>query len=178
MLRRLLIPAADWVMLGLSALGGSNVGPSCTHGRGTGRGGLCRGESLLLLATARSVGLASGCSAPRNTTSNSVKIRRPPSKPPWPGILRPCWSAKPPRGSTRSRSSPASRGRRTARVIVLGNKPTVEAAVAAIKEGAADYLHEPCSAEELRAALRRIETAAPTGPRCRRGGSGRGLPRL
>ncbi len=49
-----------------------------------------------------------------------------------------------------------------ARVIVLGNQPTVEAAVAAIKEGAADYLHEPCSAEELRAALRRIETAAPT----------------
>ncbi len=43
-------------------------------------------------------------------------------------------------------------------VIVLGNKPTVEAAVAAIKEGAADYLHEPCSAEELRSALRRIET--------------------
>jgi DNA-binding NtrC family response regulator len=48
-----------------------------------------------------------------------------------------------------------------ARVIVLGNQPTVEAAVAAIKEGAADYLHEPCSAEELQAALRRIETAAP-----------------
>jgi DNA-binding NtrC family response regulator len=46
-------------------------------------------------------------------------------------------------------------------VIVLGNNPTVEAAVAAIKEGAADYLHEPCSAEELQAALRRIETAGP-----------------
>jgi len=44
-----------------------------------------------------------------------------------------------------------------ARVIVLGSNPTVEAAVAAIKEGAADYLHEPCSAEELSAALRRIE---------------------
>ncbi|MGA2258161.1 MAG: sigma-54 dependent transcriptional regulator [Thermoguttaceae bacterium] len=49
-----------------------------------------------------------------------------------------------------------------ARVIVLGNNPTVEAAVAAIREGATDYLHEPCSAEELHAALRRIETAAPT----------------
>ena len=45
-----------------------------------------------------------------------------------------------------------------ARVIVLGNHPTVEAAVAAIKEGAADYLHEPCSAVALQAALRRIQT--------------------
>ena len=49
------------------------------------------------------------------------------------------------------------------RVIVLGNNPTVEAAVAAIKEGAADYLHEPCSAEELRAALRQIETSRHAG---------------
>ena len=50
------------------------------------------------------------------------------------------------------------------RVIVLGNHPTVEAAVAAIKEGAADYLHEPCSAEELQAALRRDrnQSSAPT----------------
>src|SRR5271165_7120428 len=45
-----------------------------------------------------------------------------------------------------------------ARVIVLGSNPTVEAAVAAIKEGAADYLHEPCSAEELQAALRQTQT--------------------
>ncbi|MGO9114959.1 MAG: sigma-54-dependent transcriptional regulator [Thermoguttaceae bacterium] len=44
------------------------------------------------------------------------------------------------------------------RVIVLGNNPTIEAAVAAIKEGAADYLHEPCSADELQVALCRIET--------------------
>ena len=44
-------------------------------------------------------------------------------------------------------------------VIVLGSKPTVESAVAAIKEGAVDYLHEPCSAEELRAALQQIETS-------------------
>ena len=48
-------------------------------------------------------------------------------------------------------------------VIVLGNHPSVEAAVAAIKEGAADYLHEPCSAEELQAALRRIETVRDAG---------------
>jgi DNA-binding NtrC family response regulator len=46
-------------------------------------------------------------------------------------------------------------------VIVLGQNPTVEAAVAAIKEGAADYLHEPCSAEVLQAALRRIEIGSP-----------------
>ena len=48
-------------------------------------------------------------------------------------------------------------------VIVLGDNPTVEAAVAAVKEGAADYLHEPCSAEELRSALGRIETSGPAG---------------
>jgi DNA-binding NtrC family response regulator len=48
-------------------------------------------------------------------------------------------------------------------VIVLGNHPSVEAAVAAIKEGATDYLHEPCSAEELQAALRRIETVRDAG---------------
>ena len=48
-----------------------------------------------------------------------------------------------------------------ARVIVLGKNPTVEAAVAAIKEGAADYLHEPCSAHELQAALRKIASAGP-----------------
>ena len=35
--------------------------------------------------------------------------------------------------------------------------------MAAIKEGAADYLHEPCSAEELQAALRHIETASRAG---------------
>ena len=66
-------------------------------------------------------------------------------------------------------------------MIVLGSNPTVEAAVAAIKEGAADYLHEPCSAEELRAALRRIETAAAPADRGRDAGgagSGRGLPGL
>jgi DNA-binding NtrC family response regulator len=50
-----------------------------------------------------------------------------------------------------------------AQVIVLGRNPTVEAAVVAIKEGAADYLHEPCSAEELHAALCRIESIGPAG---------------
>ncbi|MFI5387448.1 MAG: sigma-54-dependent transcriptional regulator [Fimbriimonadales bacterium] len=50
-----------------------------------------------------------------------------------------------------------------AHVIVLGGNPTVEAAVAAIKEGAADYLHEPCSADELRSALERIESIGPAG---------------
>jgi DNA-binding NtrC family response regulator len=49
------------------------------------------------------------------------------------------------------------------RVIVLGNNPTVEAAVLAIKEGAADYLHQPCSAEALCAALRRLETVGREG---------------
>jgi len=48
-------------------------------------------------------------------------------------------------------------------LVVLGNTPSIEAAVLAIKEGAVDYLHEPCSAEELRSALGRIETIGHAG---------------
>ncbi|MCC6126074.1 MAG: sigma-54-dependent Fis family transcriptional regulator [Pirellulales bacterium] len=48
-----------------------------------------------------------------------------------------------------------------ARTIVLSAAPNVEFAVAAMKEGASDYLREPCSAEELRSALRRIESPSP-----------------
>ena len=43
----------------------------------------------------------------------------------------------------------------------MGNHPTVAAAVGALREGAIDYLHKPCSAEELQAALHRIESAGP-----------------
>ncbi|MGO8749354.1 MAG: sigma-54-dependent transcriptional regulator [Thermoguttaceae bacterium] len=46
-------------------------------------------------------------------------------------------------------------------VLVLSRKPMVEAAVAAIREGAADYLREPDSAEELRSLLDRIEGLVP-----------------
>jgi DNA-binding NtrC family response regulator len=45
-------------------------------------------------------------------------------------------------------------------VIVLASHPTVEAAVQVVKEGAADYLRAPCSAEELQAALRRVHAGA------------------
>ena len=45
-------------------------------------------------------------------------------------------------------------------MVVLSRTPTVEAAVAAMRAGAADYLREPCSAEELRAALQRAGEAA------------------
>ncbi|MCU0871422.1 MAG: sigma-54 dependent transcriptional regulator [Pirellulaceae bacterium] len=45
----------------------------------------------------------------------------------------------------------------TLRVVVVSRNETVQAAVEAMREGAADYLHEPCSAEELQAALRRLE---------------------
>ncbi|MGA2032984.1 MAG: sigma-54 dependent transcriptional regulator [Thermoguttaceae bacterium] len=44
-----------------------------------------------------------------------------------------------------------------ARVVVLSDSATVEMAVAAMREGAADYLREPCPPEDLRSALRRIE---------------------
>lgn len=54
-------------------------------------------------------------------------------------------------------------------VVVLSGSPTVEDAVAAMKEGAADYLLEPCSAEELFAAFARVDgqpasEPAATGP--------------
>jgi len=42
-------------------------------------------------------------------------------------------------------------------VLIVSRNPTVEAAVAAMKEGAADYTREPCSPEELRSVLSRIE---------------------
>lgn len=43
------------------------------------------------------------------------------------------------------------------RVVVVSRNETVQAAVEAMRQGAADYLREPCSAEELQAALRRLE---------------------
>jgi DNA-binding NtrC family response regulator len=44
-----------------------------------------------------------------------------------------------------------------ASVIIVSRDAAVEAAVALMKEGTADYLRDPCSAEDLRSALRRIE---------------------
>ncbi len=51
-----------------------------------------------------------------------------------------------------------------ASVVVVSRNATVEAAVAAMKEGAADYLAEPSSAEELQAVVQRICRLAPAGP--------------
>ena len=94
------------------------------------------------------------------------------------GDARPCCSAKPPLDSTRSSSSASFARPPSGRLIVLGNNPTVGAAVAAIKEGAADYLHEPCSAEALLAALRRSKRR-PGGRGFRAGrGTDHGLARL
>jgi DNA-binding NtrC family response regulator len=42
-------------------------------------------------------------------------------------------------------------------VVIVSGHAAVGAAVQAMREGAADYLLEPCSAEELRAALQRLE---------------------
>jgi DNA-binding NtrC family response regulator len=44
-----------------------------------------------------------------------------------------------------------------ANVLIVSGDAAVEAAVALMKEGTADYLRDPCSAEELRAALQRME---------------------
>jgi DNA-binding NtrC family response regulator len=59
----------------------------------------------------------------------------------------------------------ASQG--TVPVVVVSRNRTVETAVEAMRAGAADYLFEPCSAEELGAALSRLEpslsAAAPAG---------------
>jgi DNA-binding NtrC family response regulator len=44
-----------------------------------------------------------------------------------------------------------------ASVIIVSRDATVEAAVALMKEGTADYLRDPCSAEELRSALHRVQ---------------------
>jgi DNA-binding NtrC family response regulator len=46
-------------------------------------------------------------------------------------------------------------------IIILSDSPTVESAVVAMKEGAADYLRKPYSAEDLQTALCRIRTADP-----------------
>ncbi len=46
------------------------------------------------------------------------------------------------------------------KVVVVSRNATLETAVAAMKEGAADYLREPCSAEELRSALDRVDPSA------------------
>lgn len=43
-------------------------------------------------------------------------------------------------------------------VVIFSQRPGVESAVAAIKEGAVDYRHEPCSAAELRETLRTLAT--------------------
>jgi DNA-binding NtrC family response regulator len=50
----------------------------------------------------------------------------------------------------------------TTKVVIVSRDATVEAAVAAMKEGAADYLREPCSAEELRSVIDRF--AEPPAP--------------
>lgn len=49
-------------------------------------------------------------------------------------------------------------------VVVLARNPTVEAAVQVIKQGAADYLRCPCSADELQAALGRIRARDDAAP--------------
>ncbi len=46
-------------------------------------------------------------------------------------------------------------------VVILSRLDDVEIAVEAMKEGAADFLHEPCSADELRTVLRQLEEAVP-----------------
>jgi DNA-binding NtrC family response regulator len=58
--------------------------------------------------------------------------------------------------------------RPAAKVIIVSHNATIEAAVTAMREGAADYLREPCSAAELRSAFRRLERAALASP----GGNG------
>ena len=66
-----------------------------------------------------------------------------------------------------------------AQVIVLSPAGTIETAVAAIKEGAADYLKEPSTPQELHAILRRFEppsaTAADPQPEGLAGGASRGF---
>lgn len=51
-------------------------------------------------------------------------------------------------------------------VVIFSKQPDVEAAVAAVKEGAVDYRREPCSAEELRRTLHSL--AADLWPAARR----------
>lgn len=49
----------------------------------------------------------------------------------------------------------------SARVVILSREATLEGAVAAMKAGAADYLREPCSPDELRSAVRRAQPLMP-----------------
>lgn len=50
-------------------------------------------------------------------------------------------------------------------VLVLSHAPQIASAVAAMREGAADYLHEPCSLEALQTAIRRMaQLTAPVEP--------------
>ncbi|MHB8954902.1 MAG: sigma-54-dependent transcriptional regulator [Pirellulaceae bacterium] len=49
------------------------------------------------------------------------------------------------------------------RCVIISSQATVETAVLAMREGAADYLREPCSADELYAVLEQLE---PTGHGC------------
>ncbi len=50
-------------------------------------------------------------------------------------------------------------------VIIISGNDSVNGAVAAMREGAADYLREPCTADELRAALARLDTSPSPAPR-------------
>ncbi len=50
-------------------------------------------------------------------------------------------------------------------VILVSRNQTVETAIRAIREGAADYLVAPCSAEQLRAAVDRVTPAGTAVPR-------------
>ncbi len=46
-------------------------------------------------------------------------------------------------------------------IVIVSSSDAVEVAVEAMREGAADFLHEPCSAEALDEALRRLESTTP-----------------
>ncbi len=52
-------------------------------------------------------------------------------------------------------------GGNTSPVVIVSRSDTLETAVEAMREGAADFLHEPCTAEQLCEALRRLESAPP-----------------
>jgi two-component system, NtrC family, response regulator HydG len=57
-----------------------------------------------------------------------------------------------------------ARGRRRLPVIVLGESDTAKAALAAVREGAADYLPKPASADAIKTSLRSVPKPARTGP--------------
>lgn len=50
------------------------------------------------------------------------------------------------------------------KVVIVSREATVEAAVAAMREGAADYLQEPGSAEDLRSVIDRFADSRPVDP--------------